>query len=116
MADKKHVYESKTERVELLMPPHINGSGRLFGGKLMVIRPLMLVEKKLISKAVKQWDLPVWSNPCPSAGHTRRSDIMQDLDTLCVGHKNRRKNIVNGLCRWQLEATLKGLAPADGAE
>ena len=35
MADKKHVYESKTERVELLMPPHINGSGRLFGGKLM---------------------------------------------------------------------------------
>jgi tRNA(Ile)-lysidine synthase TilS/MesJ len=74
-----------------------------FGGKLTVIRPLMLIEKKLISRAVKQWGLPVWSNPCPSAGHTRRSDIMRDLDTLCLGHANRRKNIVNGLCRWQTE-------------
>ena len=73
----------------------------------MIIRPLMLVEKKLISKAVKQWGLPVWSNPCPSAGHTRRSDIMRDLDALCAGHKNRRKNIVNALCRWQMESTLK---------
>lgn len=35
MEKQKHVYESKTERVEVLMPQHINGSGRLFGGKLM---------------------------------------------------------------------------------
>lgn len=87
-----------------------------FGGRLMIIRPLMLVEKKLISKAVKQWDLPVWSNPCPSAGHTRRSDIMRDLDVLCAGHKNRRKNIVNALCRWQMENTLKNISRKNDAE
>lgn len=79
-----------------------------FGGKLTIIRPLLLVEKKLLVKAVKQWELPVWDNPCPSAGHTRRSEIMRDLDTLCAEHKQRRKNIFNGLCRWQLNSTLAG--------
>ena len=82
-----------------------------FNGQLMVIRPLMLVDKKLIATAVRQWQLPVWSNPCPSAGNTRRSDVMDDLNTLCAGHKGRRQNIFNGLCRWQLELTLaKGRA------
>ena len=31
----KHVYQSKTEQVQLLMPEHISGSGRLFGGRLV---------------------------------------------------------------------------------
>lgn len=76
-----------------------------FKGALMVIRPMLLVEKKLIRKAVAQWELPMWDNPCPSAGQTKRSEIMRDLDVLCAGHKARRKNIFNGLCRWQLHLT-----------
>lgn len=76
-----------------------------FNGALSVIRPLMLVEKKLIAKAVEQWGLPVWSNPCPSAGNTQRSRVMEDLAVLCKGHKGRRQNIFNALCRKQLEAT-----------
>lgn len=76
-----------------------------FNGQLMVIRPLMLVEKKLIAKAVKQWELPVWSNPCPSAGNTMRSNVMDDINTLCEGSKARKRNIFNALCRWQLERT-----------
>ena len=78
-----------------------------FKGQLMVIRPLMLVEKKLIAKAVQQWGLPVWSNPCPSAGNTKRSEVMDDIATLCTGHKGRRQNIFNALCRWQLDRTLR---------
>lgn len=74
-----------------------------FKGELMVIRPLMLVEKKYIAKAVEQWGLPVWSNPCPSAGQTSRSHVMDDVDRLCVGHKGRRRLIYNALCRWQYE-------------
>jgi tRNA(Ile)-lysidine synthase TilS/MesJ len=77
-----------------------------FGGALTVIRPLLLVEKKLIRKAVAQWGLPMWENPCPSAGTSKRSEIMQDLDRLCIGHPIRRKNIFNGLGRWQLQADL----------
>lgn len=72
-----------------------------FGGALQVIRPLLMVEKSMIAKAVKQWDLPVWSNPCPSAGHTRRSEVMEDLNVLCKGSKTLKKNIFNGICRWQ---------------
>ena len=74
-----------------------------FNGSLTVIRPLLLVEKKLIKRAVAQWELPVWANPCPSAGHSRRSDVMQDVENLCVGHKGRKKNIFNALERWQLD-------------
>ncbi len=79
-----------------------------FGGALTVIRPLMLVEKKLIAKAVDQWGLPVWSNPCPSAGNTQRSRVMEDLAALCKGHKGRRQSIFNALCRRQLEETIEG--------
>jgi acyl-CoA hydrolase len=32
---EKRVEESITEQIQLVMPEHINGSGRLFGGKLM---------------------------------------------------------------------------------
>lgn len=35
MKDEKTVAESLTEQVHLLMPGHINGSGRLFGGQLL---------------------------------------------------------------------------------
>lgn len=34
-AKEKHVYESRTEQIQILMPAHINGYGRLFGGKLV---------------------------------------------------------------------------------
>ena len=32
---KKHVWESKTTQIQILMPEHINGYNRLFGGKLV---------------------------------------------------------------------------------
>lgn len=78
-----------------------------FGGLLTVIRPLLLIEKKLIKKAVAQWNLPLWSNPCPSASSTRRSEILEDVERLCEGHKARHANIFNGLGRWQLEIDMK---------
>lgn len=77
-----------------------------FGGELQVIRPLIAVEKSYISKAVQQWGLPVWSNPCPSAGKTRRAEINEDIEALCKGRKWMRKNIYNGLGRWQHEQNL----------
>ena len=32
---KKRVSASRTEQIQILMPEHINGAGRLFGGKLV---------------------------------------------------------------------------------
>ncbi|MDR2893171.1 MAG: tRNA 2-thiocytidine biosynthesis TtcA family protein [Deltaproteobacteria bacterium] len=82
-----------------------------FGGRLQVIRPLLLVEKAQIAKAVKHWDLPVWSNPCPSAGSTGRSEIMTEVERLCAGEKRKRKNVFNGICRWQHAQHTQG--PSD---
>ncbi len=79
-----------------------------FQGRLTVIRPLMGVEKKLIKKVAAQWELPVWSNPCPSAGKTRRSEILEEVEALCRPYKGRRKNMINGLYRLGLERALSG--------
>lgn len=76
-----------------------------FGGELMVIRPLLLVEKPLIIKAAKDWDLPVCKNPCPSSSTSRRSVIGQELDGLFAVHKGARRNIYNALCRWNCGLT-----------
>lgn len=35
MENAKHVSDSLTEQVQIIMPEHINGYNRLFGGKLM---------------------------------------------------------------------------------
>lgn len=74
-----------------------------FGGSLQVIRPLMLVEKRTIRAAARKWELPVWSNPCPSAGHTSRSSMEETLHTLYGVTDNARRCIFNGLTRWQLD-------------
>ena len=74
-----------------------------FGGALQVIRPLMLISKAEIVRAARQWELPVFANPCPSAGKTKRADMMEVLDAMCAGSRVRRKNIYNGLARWQWE-------------
>lgn len=74
-----------------------------FKGKLRVIRPLLLVEKKYISQAARQWRLPVFDNPCPSAGKTARAsaeDMAQVMDNVLP---NARRSMLNALVRWQLE-------------
>lgn len=75
-----------------------------FGGGLHVIRPLLLVEKKHIIAAARQWGLPVWANACPSAGHTARSAMGETLLQLYGVARDARRCIYNGLTRWQLAA------------
>ncbi len=82
-----------------------------FNGGLRLIRPLLLVEKKHILKAAKQWALPVWANACPSAGHTARSDMGATLEHLYGVAGDSRRCILNALTRWQLE---KASAAASG--
>ena len=91
----------------------MSASESFFGGALQVIRPLLLVEKKHIRRAAAHWELPVWSNPCPSAGVTKRAEIMEDLSAFIGGHKERKKNFFNGLTRWQLDKN-RVLPPEDG--
>ncbi len=71
-----------------------------FGGRLSVIRPLGLVEKNVIHRAARQWNLPVWENPCPSAGLTKRAEIAQRL-SLLTEKKLWKVNMFRALTRWQ---------------
>ncbi len=73
-----------------------------FNGKLKVIRPLLLVEKKDIARAVRQWQLPLWSNPCPSAGATTRTEMMDFVNYISQNTPFRKTNIFNALTKWQL--------------
>lgn len=83
-----------------------------FGGLLTVIRPLAMVEKQHILKAAKLWELPVFSNPCPSAKEgTKRSDLLAKLEEFCAGSQNGRRNVYQGIIRWQMQKHL--LAPED---
>ncbi|MDR1777478.1 MAG: tRNA 2-thiocytidine biosynthesis TtcA family protein [Desulfovibrio sp.] len=74
-----------------------------FGGKLTLIRPLLLVEKKYILAAARKWNLPVFANPCPSAGRTARSDMADSLERLYERTPNARRCVINALTGWQLE-------------
>lgn len=90
-----------------------------FDGKLRLIRPLMLVEKKYIRQAARQWGLPIWANACPSAGRTARSDMAQTLEHLYAITKDGRRCVLNGLTRWQLDkssAAARERAQADMRE
>jgi tRNA(Ile)-lysidine synthase TilS/MesJ len=77
-----------------------------FQGAVRVVRPLLWMEKSVIRRARKGWDLPVWQNPCPSAGRSRRSEVMEWMEEICKKDKRIRSNIFNALKRWQLDLTL----------
>lgn len=72
-----------------------------FRGELTVIRPLLLVEKKYVRAAAKRWELPIWSNPCPSAGHTNRARTEEWLAER-MADKRIRANVFGALTRNEL--------------
>jgi tRNA(Ile)-lysidine synthase TilS/MesJ len=68
-----------------------------------MIRPLLTVEKDHIKRAARQWDLPIWANPCPSAGKTRRADFEGWLKDMFAKDRRFRANAFGALTRWQLD-------------
>ncbi len=74
-----------------------------FEGRLTVIRPLLLVDKRQISRACRDWELPVWDNPCPHSKRSRRLEVASWLEYLFATDKKTRTNVLNALRRWQLD-------------
>ncbi|MFP4672070.1 MAG: ATP-binding protein [Desulfohalobiaceae bacterium] len=74
-----------------------------FQGEFELIRPLLLLEKRMIQKAVRNWELPVWSNPCPSASRGKRKDTQDWLQGVWAQDKRLRKNVFSALTRWQMQ-------------
>lgn len=74
-----------------------------FRGSLMVIRPLLWLEKDVIRRAAKAWALPVWENPCPSAAHSKRQWAMDKIKGIYSNDKRMRQNIFNAIKRRELD-------------
>jgi tRNA(Ile)-lysidine synthase TilS/MesJ len=72
-----------------------------FHGRFELIRPLLHVEKRLVRKAVGDWELPVWANPCPSAETSKRSEVDDWLQSLWAGNSKMRKSVYSALKRWE---------------
>jgi len=78
-----------------------------FNGKLKVIRPTMLLDKKTVIRAASQWELPIWENACPSNGHTKRDEIHEWLRIMWKKDKRIKNNIFNAITRQQVDLTSK---------
>lgn len=76
---------------------------KFFNGALIMLRPLLLVEKKYIIQAARQWHLPVWQNACPSSGHTLRAGMEKLQESINSMFPGSRRSALNAICRWQLE-------------
>ena len=78
----------------------------MFQGLITIIRPLALVEKPKIKKMVQRLRLPVITNRCPSADHSRRSDIRDMLEELYSSNRKIRGNIKRALGNVRKEYLL----------
>jgi tRNA 2-thiocytidine biosynthesis protein TtcA len=73
----------------------------LFGGRLTLIRPLILLDEKEIRSFVRRKGLPEIPNPCPSAGRSSRQVVQEFLHGLYRRNRKIKGNIFHALshCR-----------------
>jgi tRNA 2-thiocytidine biosynthesis protein TtcA len=72
-----------------------------------VVRPLAYVEEDLIRRFVRQQGLAVFTNPCPSAGRTKRAQIKALLDRLYRSNPKVKGNIFRAMHHVKPEYLLK---------
>ncbi len=79
-----------------------------FNGEFELIRPLLWLEKKDISRACRQWELPVRDNPCPSSTTSRRAQLQQWLECGAGLDKSMRRNVLSAVRRFELSRAGTG--------
>ena len=79
----------------------------LFNGRFTVIRPLAMVDEKSIRRFAKAQAFPLFANPCPSAGATKRSEIKAMLDGLYRTNHKIKGNIYRAMSHVKMEYLLK---------
>ena len=78
-----------------------------FRGTLEIIRPLLWLRKRTILRAAKAWELPVWSNECPSADSSNRTNWERKFHEEWGLDKRAQQNVYNALRRVQLDIAIK---------
>ena len=63
------------------------------------IRPLMYIPESEIKSIVKRLSLPVFKNPCPAAGETKRQEVKELVSGLKKKYPDLKERVFGGLCR-----------------
>lgn len=78
-----------------------------FNGRLTVIRPLAMADEKRIRRFAKAQQFPCFTNPCPSAGESKRSEIKAMLEGLYRTNRKIKGNIYRAMSHVKMEYLLK---------
>jgi tRNA 2-thiocytidine biosynthesis protein TtcA len=82
-------------------------SQEFFKGRFTVIRPLAMVDENSIRRFARSQGFPRFSNPCPSAGQTKRSDIKSMLERLYRTNCKIKGNIYRAMSHVRTEYLLR---------
>lgn len=78
-----------------------------FDGRMSIIRPLSYVVKEDIIKLSKVFNFPIFSNPCPSNGVTKRSSVKNVLHQLYRENKHIKGNLFRSMGNVKTDYLLK---------
>jgi tRNA 2-thiocytidine biosynthesis protein TtcA len=78
----------------------------LFKGKIVLIRPLALLEEEKIRRFAREMDLPFGPSGCPSSGRTKREEMKRLIETLQRKNHRVKGNIFRALSNIKLDYTL----------
>lgn len=79
----------------------------MFQGNFAVIRPLAYADSAHIKRYVADLELPVFKNPCPSSGITKRQEIRDMLNEFYYQNRKVRGNIFHAMGNIKPEYLLK---------
>jgi tRNA 2-thiocytidine biosynthesis protein TtcA len=79
----------------------------IFNGRFIVIRPLAMVDEKIIRRFADSRGFSRFTNPCPSAGKTSRSEIKNMLEMLYRSNPKIKGNIYRAMSHVKMEYLLK---------
>jgi tRNA 2-thiocytidine biosynthesis protein TtcA len=82
-------------------------SQSMFGGEIVVIRPLAFTDEHMIRRFNREAGFPDFVNPCPSAATSKRQEIKDLLKQLYRGNSKVKGNIFRALSRPRTEYLLK---------
>ena len=77
-----------------------------FGGEFVLIRPLCFADEGSIRKFAAQMDFPVFENPCPTAGISKRKEIKELLQALYRSNRKIKGNIFRSMTRVKQDYLL----------
>lgn len=75
----------------------INPKQELFKGKFYIIRPFVYIWEHKLKEYAHRHDFPLFYNPCPSSGNTKREFVKQLLNKLSREDRLIKENIFKSL-------------------